>query len=197
MAALVVVSVLIPLVGIIFGVSSLNKPERKRQGTILLVISLSMALITIITFSYLYKSHNAYEGNASTLSRLIEGQPIFLEIGTFTAILTPDEDGGDRYIQLEITLKLSDSTIEQSIHVFEPEIKSKINMLLASKKASEISSEEGKHRLAEEVRGMIEGVLGIGKNIPQENISANSNVTPSTTSNSGLDEVMFVSYIIQ
>lgn len=199
MAALVIGSVLIPLIGIIFGVLSLNKPERKRQGKILLVISLSMALIAVValfSFAHWYKSNNAFENSASTLSRVIEGQPMFMEIGTFTTNLTPDE-AGDRFIQLAITLKLSDSTIEQRIHAFEPEIKSKINALLASKKESEISTEEGKHRLAEEIRAMIEGILGIGKNIPHESVSASSNVTPSTTSNSGLDEVMFTSYIIQ
>lgn len=48
MTALVIGSVLIPLIGIIFGTIGLNQDAKKGQATILLVIGIIMTLITLL-----------------------------------------------------------------------------------------------------------------------------------------------------
>lgn len=63
MAALVIGSVLMPLIGIIFGAIGLNQDAKKEQATLLLVISLSIVFITVVVFfsyAHRYQAHIFY-----------------------------------------------------------------------------------------------------------------------------------------
>lgn len=48
MVALVIGTILIPLIGIVFGIIGLNKEEKKGQGTALLTLGIIMGLITLV-----------------------------------------------------------------------------------------------------------------------------------------------------
>ncbi len=47
MVALVIGTILVPLIGIIFGIIGLNQEEKKGQGTALLTLGIVMGLITL------------------------------------------------------------------------------------------------------------------------------------------------------
>jgi flagellar FliL protein len=124
--------------------------------------------------------------------------PKYVTLGTFTANLIHEE--GDRYLQVAITLKISKPDLEEKIKASNPEILHHVNMQLQSRRPSELATLEGKEKLASDIKAQIERVLGLTKpaavNSPTQAESAPvANQPPQ--SKSGLEEVLFTSFIIQ
>ncbi len=139
------------------------------------------------------------EGEDSSKAKL---PPKFVEIGTFTANLVHED--GDRYLQVAISLKLANPELEEKVKESNPEILHKINMLLQSKRPSELSTVEGKEKLANEIKQQVEFVMGLRKTAPAIHTSqplaegeAPPPVEASTPSKKGIAEVLFTSFIIQ
>lgn len=76
--------------------------------------------------------------------------PVFLAMESFTVNLA--QDGfGDQYLQTQFTLQVPDQAQVELIKLYMPQVRSRILMLLSSKKAAEISTPEGKTKLSEEI----------------------------------------------
>lgn len=123
--------------------------------------------------------------------------PKYVALGTFTANLIHEE--GDRYLQVAISIKISKPELEELIKASNPEILHHVNMLLQSKRPSELATPEGKEKLASDIKAQIERVLGLVKvmpNSPAQPASAPSAAVP-TQNKSGIEEVLFTSFIIQ
>jgi flagellar FliL protein len=126
-----------------------------------------------------------------------EVPPKYVPLGTFTANLIHEE--GDRYLQVAISIKISKPELEEKIKAFNPEILHHVNMLLQSKRPSELATLEGKEKLASDIKSQIEQVLGFHK------APATSSTPPASASEaadsqqikSGIEEVLFTSFIIQ
>ncbi len=86
-------------------------------------------------------------------------RPIFIALEPFTVNL--QKENSDQYLQVGITLKFFEPELEERIKTNLPDIRSKILFLLATKKASELGSPEGKTRLMEEIATISNAVLGI------------------------------------
>ena len=84
--------------------------------------------------------------------------PVFLPMEPFTVNLQPEN--GEQFLQVVISLRVVDEKIGEQIKVFMPQIRHEILSLLSSKKSSEITSQEGRESLAEEMRGIINSILG-------------------------------------
>lgn len=126
--------------------------------------------------------------------------PKFVEVGTFTANLMHEE--GDRYLQVGISLKLSKPELEEKIKALTPEIQNTINILLQSKYPSQLSSVEGKKKLAAEIQEQIEFIMGLRKSASpihsvQPGSEAPQTVPASEPAKKGIDAVLFTSFIIQ
>lgn len=121
--------------------------------------------------------------------------PKFVGLGTFTANLIREE--GDRYLQVAISLKVTKPELEEKIKANNPEILHRVNMLLQSKRPSELASFDGKEMLAQQIREQVEYVLGFRKTAPI--ISADQSNDPGTlsTARGGISDVLFTSFIIQ
>ncbi|MGB6055299.1 MAG: flagellar basal body-associated protein FliL [Burkholderiaceae bacterium] len=76
--------------------------------------------------------------------------PVFIVVEPFTVNLTPGE-AGDQYLQVALTLQVADQAQVDRIKLYMPQVRSRLLMLLSSKKASEISSVEGKKKLSEDI----------------------------------------------
>ncbi|MDO8292275.1 MAG: flagellar basal body-associated FliL family protein, partial [Gallionella sp.] len=72
-----------------------------------------------------------------------------------------------------------------------------VNMLLQSKRPSELATFDGKEKLAQQIKAQVEYVLGLRKIAPV--ISAEQGAVPIETSasKSGITDVLFTSFIIQ
>jgi flagellar FliL protein len=86
-------------------------------------------------------------------------EPKFISLEAFTVNLQHEET--DQYLQLNISLKVMEPELEEKIKAVLPEIRSKLNMLLSSKRPSELSTVEGKKKLAIEIAIEANSVLGI------------------------------------
>ena len=86
-------------------------------------------------------------------------EPIFIPLETFTVNLQREE--ADQFLQINITLKVFEPELVEKIKAVLPEIRSKLNLLLSSKRPSELAQAEGKKKLAAEIAVEANNVLGI------------------------------------
>ncbi len=104
--------------------------------------------------------------------------PVFIVVEPFTVNLTPGEVG-DQYLQVALTLQVADQAQVDRIKLYMPQVRSRVLMLLSSKKASEISSVEGKKKLSDDI-------------IAQINLPFTPQSEPQAVS-----DVFFTSFVIQ
>lgn len=86
-------------------------------------------------------------------------EPIFIPLEAFTVNLQREE--ADQYLQVNISLKVFEPELVEKIKAVLPEIRSKLNLLLSSKRPSELAMAEGKKKLAAEIAVETNNVLGI------------------------------------
>ena len=103
--------------------------------------------------------------------------PVFSALDTFIVNLQPER--GEQYLQVAITLQLAEQTQADQIKSYMPMIRSRLLALLSSKRASELTTTEGKNKLAEEVMSTL-----------------NEPFTPGTLP-LGVTSVFFTAFVIQ
>lgn len=135
--------------------------------------------------------------------------PKFVELGTFTGKLV--DANADRYLQTTMSVKLSKPELEEKVKERNPEILHRINMVLQSKRATELEPIEGKEKLASEIKAQVEYVLGLRKTAPPIRTSPEPDANAESgqekhgetehkeTSHSkkGVEAVLFTTFIIQ
>jgi len=86
---------------------------------------------------------------------------VFLPLDQFTVNLQPEES--QQFLQVAMTLKVVDPAISDAIKAAMPEVRSRVLLLLSSKKPSQLSSLDGKNKLAEEIIHEIEQTMPVEK----------------------------------
>ncbi len=79
-----------------------------------------------------------------------EPPPVFFPLDSLTVNLQSD-DGSMHYLRAGFTLKLKDEKVQATVTEHMPEVRSHV-LLLSGKKPDDITSVEGKKKLAEELR---------------------------------------------
>jgi flagellar FliL protein len=77
------------------------------------------------------------------------GPPVYVPLESFTVNLQPEN--GDQYLQTAITLQVEGAEQEEVFKQNMPKVRSRLLLLLSGKKASEITTSEGKKQLAQEI----------------------------------------------
>lgn len=181
-------------------------PPKKSKKMLIIIVAVVAVLIGAGVLAFMLLQHDPAEGDAKPEAAAEEHSKevvTYVELGTFTANLVHEE--GDRYLQVAISLKLTKPELEEKIKLSKPEIMHRVNMLLQSKRPSELSTVEGRETLAEEVKGQIEYVMGfrkvapvIGATQPEDVQGESAPVkTQQPKIRSDLSEVLFTSFIIQ
>lgn len=80
--------------------------------------------------------------------------PIFVTLEPLTVNLQRGEEG-DQYLQTTLTAQFGEKEHEEMMKLYMPQIRSRLLLLLSSKKASEINSEDGKKKLTEDILATI------------------------------------------
>lgn len=75
--------------------------------------------------------------------------PVFVTLETFTVNLQPDPD--EKFLQLEISLQVANPEQAELLKVQMPAVRNRMLLLLTSKKATDISTVEGKKLLSDEI----------------------------------------------
>ena len=86
---------------------------------------------------------------------------VFLPVDQFTVNLQPED--GPQYLQVAMTLRVVDQAAADSIKAQMPEVRSRVLLLLSSKKPSQLATLEGKNKLIEEIAQEVEGSLATEK----------------------------------
>ena len=105
------------------------------------------------------------------------GPPVFVPIDAFTVNLQPET--GDQFLQIAFTLQVAGQEQVELIKTNMPKVRSRLLLLLSSKKASELNNVEGKKQLVTDIIGQVK--------LPFEDKGPEQEVT----------DVLFTSFIIQ
>lgn len=126
--------------------------------------------------------------------------PTFLPLDNMVVNLA--DPGGDRFVQLGITLELADDKTAGLVKQYLPSIRSGILMLVSQRSSEELLLREGKEKLAAEIREEVARPLGLGgakKGRAQaEDDLADEEERPGRQQPQGaVRRVLFSSFIIQ
>lgn len=193
-----------------------DAPPKKSKKKLIIIIAVMVLLIGggAAAFLSMKPDHPAEPDEAEVAAEeaLPDVPPAYVQLGTFTANLIHEE--GDRYLQVAIELKITQPELAGKIKATNPEILHHINMLLQSKRPSELASFNGKQKLAEQIKAQVEYVLGLRKSPPEiadsdatpnkeeyaaqtAPVEAQSSPTETHAGESGIADVLFTSFIIQ
>lgn len=84
--------------------------------------------------------------------------PVFMALEPFTVNLQPE--GVEQYLQVVASLRVADAKTGDTIKLLMPQVRHEVLAYLASKKASEITTPEGRAFLAEDLRDIVNEILG-------------------------------------
>lgn len=123
------------------------------------IIIIAALLLVIAGGAGWYFMKGKQEGHAEEKKVEVPKDPKFIPLDAFTVNLQREES--DQFLQVNISLKILEPELEEKIKGVLPEIRSKLNLLLSSKKPSELATAEGKKKLAAEILTETNNVLGI------------------------------------
>ena len=101
--------------------------------------------------------------------------PVYLPLDTFTVNL----QGGEQYLQTDITLQVADEAEVEALKLHMPRIRSRLLSLLSSKSADSLSTEADKKKLVQEILVQVKQPMD-PKGKPQK-----------------VDDVLFTTFVIQ
>lgn len=144
----------------------------KKSSKLLLLIVIAVLVVTLVgggAAFFLLKSKPAAEGEAEEgggpPAKAVKAKkksshgapPVFAKLDPFVVKL--QADGQEAYVQAVPELKLLDVPVADQIKQFTPEIRHRVLMLLAGKKAAELATPEGMQILANQIREAINSTL--------------------------------------
>lgn len=128
-------------------------PKSKKKLIVIVAAGLAIAIGAGVFLMMSKKGDHAEEAKVE-----VHAEPKFIPLDAFTVNLQKEE--ADQFLQTSITLKVMDPLLEEKIKAVLPEIRSKINLLLSSKRPSELLTVAGKKHLAAEIAYEANNVLG-------------------------------------
>jgi flagellar FliL protein len=139
-----------------------QKVEAPAGGGSKKLIIIIVALVLVLgaggggaAWYFMHSSGDAgHEEEAPTKKKKKEkkaGPPEYLPVDPFTVNLQPGEDGGEQYLQLAFTLEVGTAEEKENIKVNMAKVRSRVLLLLSSKKAADINTPAGKMQLAKEI----------------------------------------------
>lgn len=146
-----------------------DAPPKKSKKMLIIILALVLVLVLgggAAAFLLMKKNADAEDEDAEETAKpkkdkkkdkKAAAQPVFSALEPFTVNLVPEQ--GDQYLQVAITLELDDPTADATVKTIMPKIRNGTTLLLSSKKASEVASKEGKEKLAEELKDMINTLI--------------------------------------
>jgi len=75
--------------------------------------------------------------------------PVFVVIEPFVVNL--QQENGDQFLQVALTLQVPNGETAETLKLFMPQVRSRLLMVLSSKKASDLLTNEGKRNLTDEI----------------------------------------------
>lgn len=86
--------------------------------------------------------------------------PVFLVMEPFTVNL--QSDGTDQFLQAAFTLQVGTAEQVDQLKLYMPQVRSRLLLLLSSKKAADINTAEGKKKLNQEIIAAVKQPFSLG-----------------------------------
>ncbi len=152
-------------------------PKKSKKKFVLILIILLVLLGAGGGAAWYFMGKDA-GGAAQAKAKQAPKPPVFMVIEPFTVNLQPD-GAGDQFLQVAFSLQVATEKDVDTIKLYLPQVRSRLLLLLSGKKASEISTIEGKKALSEEIIAQVKQPFAPGA--PPQNVS----------------NVFFTSFVIQ
>lgn len=129
-------------------------PEKKSRKKLFLVAGAALLLLAVGGGAWY-----AFENSADDKTAGADAQPqratppVFVVLEPFTVNLQPE--AGEQYLQVAFTLQVGSQTEVDQIKLYMPQVRSRVLLMLSSKKASDLLTVEGKKKLADDIIGQI------------------------------------------
>lgn len=144
-------------------------PAPRRNGKLFILIGIIVVLLCVVAvgaYALLLNRHaGADEEDAPHEAQAQQWTPpdaskppVFLPFEPFTVNLQPD--GVEQFLQVVISVRVADTKTADLLKSYTPQIRHEILSLLSGKKAAEITTPDGREDLAEEMRDLMNGILG-------------------------------------
>lgn len=125
-------------------------PGKSKKKLVLLLIILLVVLGAGGGAAWYFMGGKSDPNAPEAKARQPAKPPVFMVIEPFTVNLQPD-GAGDQFLQVAFSLQVDDQKDVDNIKSYLPQVRSRLLLLLSAKKASEISTLEGKKKLAEDI----------------------------------------------
>lgn len=152
-------------------------PAKRRKKPLLLLSALAPIVLAGAAGAWWFLSSAPPPTAEAAPEPRKERPPVFVTLEPFTVNL--QSEPGDRYLQVEVALKVTRPETGDAIKLHMPEIRNRIILLLSSKKAEELSTTAGKQQLSQDILKEFGRITGLQK-LHQD-----------------IGEVLFTSFIIQ
>ncbi len=158
--------------------------EGKKKGGLKKIIIISLILVLVIALgvvaAFILHARNSADNPGGKDAHAEEAKhdekpPVYEKLEVFTVNLS----GGGNYLQTEIALKVADAGVSEQIKQRMPEIRNAIIELLSSKTQADLSTVQGKQKLADQIQLQVNSLLEV------------------KTAEEGVSRVLFSTFIIQ
>jgi flagellar FliL protein len=123
-------------------------PPKKSGKKLLLIVGAALLLAGGAGGAWFFMSGGAPEG-AAPAKQEPPKPPVFVAMEPFTVNLQPE--ASEQYLQVQFTIQVADEKQVELIKLYMPLVRSRLLLLLSSKKPSELSTPEGKKKLQDEI----------------------------------------------
>lgn len=192
------------------------KPKKSKKLLFIIIGVVVLALVGGGAAFFLMKKNHSEDGGEEGAPAAEEAHapepppkhdpkapPTFLPLDAMVVNLA--DDGGNRFVQLAITLQLDDPKIAEDMKIYMPAIRNGILMLISQRTAERILSVEGKEDLTQDIIGEISAVMGYDYEDPRgEAVEAEAAPAPKSKKPkrkravyNPIRGVLFSSFIVQ
>ncbi len=177
-------------------------PAKGKKLIVLIVIIAVLAIGAAAAFILLSKRHSSGDEEEGSASKAAVTVPTFLPLDNLVVNLS--DTGGDRFVQIGITLELADEKTATTVKQYLPSIRNGILMLVSQRTAEELLERDGKERLAADVLNEVSAPLGYGNQAKAKKRSRDEDAEDedgerrrSSAGKNPVRRVLFSSFIIQ
>lgn len=140
-------------------------PKPKSKKKLIIIVSAVLVLACGGGGAAWYFMHQKSDYPKKVKEEVVVKEPAFVKLETFTVNLNPED--GEKFLQVDITLNATSKEESEFLEQQMPQVRNRVLMLLTSKKASDISSMEGKKLLSQEIGTQINQPFTYGSKPPK------------------------------
>lgn len=105
------------------------------------------------------------EGDASAAPALVQVEPLYASMNTFTVSLKPTANESDRVLYLGLSIRVAEQKSLTVLEKYLPEYRSRIFMLLTHQTYEDLATDEGKRHLITTIQNELNKPLAFNQSI--------------------------------